>query len=300
MYRISEISTPQWFSDSLTSPLCRFTDSHALFYRKSDMMILSIISYHICGCSPIYVFICNGFVNAVEAASECKKGEMISRRKGRFCDPCPERQYQAGPNRSQRCEPCTDCLENSELISECTKTSNAICQCRTGFIRRNNESSLCKCAKGSELDTSGLICRECKEGSFSTNMDPKCVKWRECRSGVRILGSVTSDVTCNENSEPEGKTLSSTHTTSPSGSIQTFSKSLIQSQRSSPHPDVPTFTPAPTIKVTKSPKFSTADFGQVMTLMGTVLMLTFLLTTVTCKLITIPCIKNHKKPAVRT
>ncbi|XP_024294041.1 tumor necrosis factor receptor superfamily member 10C-like isoform X1 [Oncorhynchus tshawytscha] len=245
------------------------------------------------------VFTCKGFLNAVEATFECKKGEMISRRKGRFCDPCPERQYQAGPNRSQRCEPCTDCLENSELISECTKTSNAICQCRTGFIRRNDESSLCKCAKGSGLDTSGLICRECKEGSFSTKMDSKCVKWRECRSGVRILGSVTSDVTCNENSEPEGKALSSTHTTSPSGSIQTFSKSLIQSQRSSPHPDVPTLTPAPTIKVTKSPKFSTADFGQVMTLVGIVLLLTFLLTTVTCKLITIPCIKNHKKPAVR-
>ncbi|XP_024294048.1 tumor necrosis factor receptor superfamily member 1B-like isoform X2 [Oncorhynchus tshawytscha] len=207
------------------------------------------------------VFTCKGFLNAVEATFECKK--------------------------------------DSELISECTKTSNAICQCRTGFIRRNDESSLCKCAKGSGLDTSGLICRECKEGSFSTKMDSKCVKWRECRSGVRILGSVTSDVTCNENSEPEGKALSSTHTTSPSGSIQTFSKSLIQSQRSSPHPDVPTLTPAPTIKVTKSPKFSTADFGQVMTLVGIVLLLTFLLTTVTCKLITIPCIKNHKKPAVR-
>nr|XP_046165845.1 uncharacterized protein LOC124002472 isoform X2 [Oncorhynchus gorbuscha] len=202
------------------------------------------------------VFTCKGFLNAVEATFECKKGEMISRRKGRFCDPCPERQYQAGPNRSQRCEPCTDCIER-------------------------------------------LICRECKEGSFSTKMDSKCVKWRECRRGVRIPGSVTSDVTCNENSEPEGKTLSSTHTTSSSGSIQTFSKSLIQSQRSSPHPDVPTLTPAPTIKVTKSPKFSTADFGQVMTLLGIVLLLTFLLTTVTCKLITIPCIKNHKKPAVR-
>ncbi|XP_013989210.1 tumor necrosis factor receptor superfamily member 10C [Salmo salar] len=259
------------------------------------MMILSKFWVLIYLC----VFTCKGFLNAVEAIFECKKGEMISRRKEGLCDPCPERQYQAGPNRSQQCEPCTFCLENSEFISECTKTSNAICQCRTGFIRRNDESSICKCAKGSGLDTSGLICRECEEGSFTTKLDSKCVKWRECRSGVRIPGNATSDVICNDNSEPEGKTLSSTHTTS-SGSIQTFSKSLIQSQRSSPHPDVPTLTPAPTIKVTKSPKFSTADFGQVMTLMGTVLLLTFLLTTVTCKLIIIPCIKNHKKPAVRT
>uniref|UniRef100_A0A4W5P3I1 Si:ch73-361p23.3 n=1 Tax=Hucho hucho TaxID=62062 RepID=A0A4W5P3I1_9TELE len=260
------------------------------------MMILSRFWVLIYLC----VFTCKRFLNSVEATFECKKGEMINIRNGRLCDPCRENHYQAVPNRSQKCELCTSCRENSELISKCTKTSNTICQCRTGFIRRDVESSICKCDEGSGVDTSGLICRECKNGSFTTKMDSKCVKWRECRSGVRIPGNATSDVICNDNSEPEGKTLPSTHTTSPSGSIQTFSKSLIQSQRSSPHPDVPTLAPAPTIKVTKSPKFSTADFGQVMTLMGTVLLLTFLLTTVTCKLVIIPCIKNHKKPAVRT
>ncbi|XP_041743455.1 tumor necrosis factor receptor superfamily member 4 isoform X1 [Coregonus clupeaformis] len=263
------------------------------------MIILSIISY-LWVLIFLCIFICNGFLNAVEAASECKKGEMISRGNGRLCEPCPENHYQAVPNRSQNCVICTSCLNNSELISECTKTSDTTCQCRTGFIRRNDQSSICKCAKGSGLDPSGFKCSECQAGFFTTKIDSKCVNWRECKSGVRIPGNSTSDVICNDNSETEGKTLPSTHTTFPSGSIQTFSKSLIQSQGSSPHPNVPTFAPAPTIKVTKGPKFSTADFGQVMTLFGTVLLLTFLLTAVTYKLVIIPCIKNHKKPAVRT
>uniref|UniRef100_A0A4W5PRK2 Si:ch73-361p23.3 n=1 Tax=Hucho hucho TaxID=62062 RepID=A0A4W5PRK2_9TELE len=247
------------------------------------------------------VFIYNGFLNPVEAAFKCKIGERISlsRRNKEQCEPCPDGYFQAVPNESQKCQPCNSCNEKSwsEVKSKCSKTSNAVCQCRGGFTNRDKDSTICKCAVGSGLNTSGIIpaCRECEHGFFTANIDSTCAKWRECNSGVKNPGNTTSDVICNE--ESDGKTLPSMQPTSPSGSIQAVSKSLIQnqSQGSSPHPDVPTVTPALT-----GPKSSTADYGQVMTLIGIVLLLTFLLTAVTCNLVIIPCIKNYKNPAVRT
>ncbi|XP_041749045.1 tumor necrosis factor receptor superfamily member 4 [Coregonus clupeaformis] len=263
------------------------------------MMILSKFWVLIYLC----IFTCNGFLNPVAAAYQCKKGERISRSRHNkeLCEPCPDESFQAVPNESQQCQPCHSCVEDtgSEVISKCSKTSDVICQCRRGFTNRVKDSSRCKCATGSGLDTSGIIpvCRECEHGFFTTGMDSTCAKWRECRSGVKIPGTTMSDVICNEESEPEGKTLPSMQPTSPSGSIQTLSKSLIQnqSQGSSPHPNVPTVTPALT-----GHKSSTADYSQVMTLIGIVLLLTFLLTAVTYNLVIIPCINNYKNPVVRT
>ncbi|XP_029550687.1 tumor necrosis factor receptor superfamily member 4 isoform X1 [Salmo trutta] len=247
------------------------------------------------------VFICNGFLNPVEADYKCKKGERRSRSRRNSCEPCPDGNFQAVPNESQQCQPCSSCDENSgsEVISLCTKTSNAICQCRDGFTNSVKDSTICKCAMGSGLDKSGIIhkCRECEHGFFTTKKDSTCAKWRECRSGVKNPGTTTSDVICNEESESDGKTLPSMQPTSPSGSIQTVSKSLIQnqSQGSSRHPDVPTVTPA-----LAGPKSSMPDYGKVMPLIGIVLLLTFLLTAVTCNLVIIPCIKNYKNPGVKT
>ncbi|XP_035651880.1 tumor necrosis factor receptor superfamily member 4 isoform X2 [Oncorhynchus keta] len=248
----------------------------------------------------VCVFICNGSLNPVEAF-KCKIGERISRGKKEQCEPCPDENFQAVPNESLQCQPCYSCNESSgsEVISKCTKTSNAKCQCRGGFTNRDKDSTICKCAVGSGLDRSGIIlkCRECEHGFFTTDKDSTCAKWRECKSGVKTSGTTMADVVCNEESESDGKTLPSMQPTSPSGSIQTVSKSLIQnqSQGSSRHPDVPTLTPAVT-----GPKSTTADYGQVMPLIGIVLLLTFLLTAVTCNLVIIPCIKNYKNPGVKT
>lgn len=53
-----------------------------------------------------------------------------------------------------------DCFyadSGSEVISLCTKTSNAICQCRDGFTNSVKDSTICKCAMGSGLDKSGKV-----------------------------------------------------------------------------------------------------------------------------------------------
>ncbi|XP_023853182.1 tumor necrosis factor receptor superfamily member 4 isoform X1 [Salvelinus sp. IW2-2015] len=259
------------------------------------MMILSRFWVLIYLCA----FICNGFLNPVEAY-KCKIGERKSRGNMGRCEPCPDEAFQAVPNESQKCQPCNSCNESSgsEVISKCTKTSNAICQCRGGFTNSVKDSTICKCPVGSGLGKSDTIsnCRECEHGFFTTDKDSTCAKWRECSSGVKTSGTTMADVICNEESESDGKTLPSMQPTSPSGSIQTVSKPLIQnqSQGSSRHPDVPTVTPAVT-----GPKSTTLDYGQVMPLIGIVLLLTFLLTAVTCKLVILPCIKNYKNPGVK-
>ncbi|KAJ7998464.1 hypothetical protein DPEC_G00205210 [Dallia pectoralis] len=233
------------------------------------------------------LFTCNYFLNA----EECKEGERINLKSGKRCEPCPEKSFHKGPNNSQQCQPCTICRENSgsKVIKECSKTSNALCQCATGFVPRDTVSAICRCPEGSGLVSSD--CLPCQSGFFTATMDSTCVKWKECRSGVKIRGNNTSDVICNDDPESNGTKPTPIHPTPPTVSTQTVST------LTTPHPNISSVAHLSAI-TTKAPK-STVKYEKV-TLIVVVQLLTVLLTAVTCKLIGNYCIKDYKNPTFQT
>uniref|UniRef100_A0A3P8XWU9 TNFR-Cys domain-containing protein n=1 Tax=Esox lucius TaxID=8010 RepID=A0A3P8XWU9_ESOLU len=194
--------------------------------------------------------------------------ERVSRR-NRGCEPCPENYFSNRPNDSQQCQPCTK-------LTNCSKTSDTICQCRSGFISRDSVSSICKCPEGSGLEQSEKVCHPCPQGSFTARHDSECVPWKTCRSGVKTVGNKTSDVICNDDPESNGTKFPPIHPTSPTASPQTVST------MTTPHPTAASVTPVITSEGPKAPKSTENYENGVMTRIGSVLLLTVLLTAVTC------------------
>ncbi|XP_035857764.1 tumor necrosis factor receptor superfamily member 4 isoform X2 [Sander lucioperca] len=137
-------------------------------------------------------------------AQTCPKGErLIYRGNVKLdCDICPDDSYQPEENYSQYCKPCTRCddAKGSDIKEECTKVTNRKCQCRGKFVPSESDSSICKCDIGFGLKNTE--CLMCDDGYFSTQINSPCEKWRECKSGVKIPGNRTSDVTCNPELNP--------------------------------------------------------------------------------------------------
>ncbi|KAL0978731.1 hypothetical protein UPYG_G00174410 [Umbra pygmaea] len=254
-------------------------------------MILFKFWMLICLC----IFCCNKFLNPVEA---CKKGE---RRRQNKCEECPDSSFQDTPSESRHCSPCTSCKKDkgSEFKTPCLKTTDATCQCRSGFRPMDSASSMCKCHIGSGLDQSGNICQPCKDGFFTTTPDSKCVKWQECRNGVKIPGSNTSDVVCKNEAE-------FIHPTSTSGTIRTVSIQQTQGLTQQPTTQYVSTTQVQTqgSAVTPAPTTTTRSdvqsYNNVKTLIGVVLLFTILLIAVICSPVVIFCIKDYKKPTIKT
>lgn len=119
------------------------------------------------------------------------------------CAPCPSGHFQPEENHSKSCRVCTKCYNRSgsNVDEACTMETNTKCTCRPGFVPRDTtDSSTCQCNPGFGLKDAA--CLECEDGYFSTTRDVPCRKWRECKSaGVKVNGTKTSDVICNE--EPD-------------------------------------------------------------------------------------------------
>ncbi|XP_039655111.1 tumor necrosis factor receptor superfamily member 4 isoform X2 [Perca fluviatilis] len=161
-------------------------------------------------------------------AKTCPKGQRQIYRRGNInCESCPNEFYQPEENPSQYCKPCTRCetAKGSVVKENCTKVTNRKCQCRGKFVPSQSDSSICKCDIGFGLKDTGteiehciqyikemvfLIihnfflpeCLMCDHGYFSTQINSPCEKWRECKSGVKIPGTRTSDVICNPELNP--------------------------------------------------------------------------------------------------
>ncbi|TDH13885.1 hypothetical protein EPR50_G00038240 [Perca flavescens] len=138
-------------------------------------------------------------------AQTCPKGQRIYRRRNSGninCENCPNEYYQPVENHSQYCKPCTRCdtAKGSVVKENCTKMTNRKCQCRGQFVPSENDSSICKCDIGFGLKDKE--CLMCDQGYFSTQINSPCEKWRECKSGVKIPGTRTSDVICNPELNP--------------------------------------------------------------------------------------------------
>ncbi|XP_061688325.1 tumor necrosis factor receptor superfamily member 4 [Syngnathoides biaculeatus] len=142
----------------------------------------------------------------------CPKGQRIVMRGGseKSCAVCPEGYHQPGENKSKQCKPCTKCNQasGSEVMAKCTKETDTKCQCREGFVPVESGSVTCKCSVGFGLRRGE--CSKCEDGSFNRRANAPCIKWKECKSGVNVSGSSTSDVVCN--GEPKRRPHSSPRT----------------------------------------------------------------------------------------
>ncbi|XP_010779718.1 tumor necrosis factor receptor superfamily member 4 [Notothenia coriiceps] len=138
----------------------------------------------------------------LDAETICPKGQKVKRVGSvESCESCPVDNYQDEENTSQNCKACIKCdaTTGSVLKKKCTKETNTDCQCRTGFVRYDDSS--CKCNKGFGLKRGEKPeCSECEEGFFSSSINSKCQKWKECKSGVKFAGKKKSDVICNVDS----------------------------------------------------------------------------------------------------
>ncbi|XP_071351365.1 tumor necrosis factor receptor superfamily member 1B isoform X2 [Trachinotus anak] len=216
----------------------------------------------------------------------CPKGQRATRQNR--CEACPEGYYQPEATASLHCKPCTTCEENRGSFAKerCTKETDTICECRGGFVSWGSDSSTCKCDIGFGL-TRGvdLSCSECKDGYFNNMINSPCRKWKECKSGVNITGTKTTDVICNKlKNNPDITTTSITRATSHRPHEDTQAQNI--------HTTTTTTTTAPpghTITTKKSreappsPPSNTGNHkGMILLIIGVVGLL--VLTAVTCKL----------------
>ncbi|XP_070815820.1 tumor necrosis factor receptor superfamily member 4 [Chaetodon trifascialis] len=232
----------------------------------------------------------------------CPKGQKVNRY-GSGCEDCRRGSYQPVENDSKQCMVCRKCDAGSGSVvkEKCTKESDTKCECRGRFVPSDSDFSTCKCAIGFGL-TLGE-CSECLDGYFSASIDSPCQKWKECKSaGVRVNGTKTSDVICNEESK------SNAHVTTPTTSNKVVSLiTRLISHR--PHEGAQTqkmhttttTTSAPGPTVTPKDKgqpFYTSNagnhIGMVLLIFGIVGLL--VLTAVTCRLHVAPYME--RTPAV--
>ncbi|XP_077386099.1 uncharacterized protein LOC144023974 isoform X2 [Festucalex cinctus] len=129
----------------------------------------------------------------------CPKGKLIKMHGASpYCEACPEGYHQPGKNYSKQCKACTKCDEESgsKVTEKCTKVADTKCECRKGFDPAESDFATCECRVGSGLHDGE--CSKCEDGSFNQRPNGPCIQWKECKSGVNVSGSSTSDIICNE------------------------------------------------------------------------------------------------------
>ncbi|KAG7477572.1 hypothetical protein MATL_G00071090 [Megalops atlanticus] len=230
----------------------------------------------------------------IHAAPNCPSGQ---RRKynSEKCEFCIEGlQYQPLPNQDfcKNCLTCDD-RKGSEIVSPCTRTTNTICRCRKGFVRRGKDESSCKCEKGSGLVKAGKECHKCPPGTFTSADDSICQKWTACgQRGEKTLGTSVSDAVCNEG--PEDLWMSSAPTPSPATTSTTTTATVANSATTSP-----ASTPASTRSPSATRKPINTSYSIELTFYAIGLLLLMPLSALSCVRVVIPGIRNYKRHIIR-
>ncbi|XP_056886149.1 tumor necrosis factor receptor superfamily member 4 [Takifugu flavidus] len=143
---------------------------------------------------PLFILTLYGLI--LNSAASCPKGQRVLR-KNQGCEDCKNGFFQETVNYSQSCKVCTKCDKESgsDVVRPCTTTSNTICKCRKGFVPSDNDFSTCQCKAG--FGKKSGECTECEDKHFSKSINSPCQKHKECKYGVNITGTKTSDVICN-------------------------------------------------------------------------------------------------------
>ncbi|XP_050967456.1 tumor necrosis factor receptor superfamily member 4 [Labeo rohita] len=128
------------------------------------------------------------------AGASCPAGQRLNYNT-RSCEPCLREQYKSTSSTDYYCSNCSKCKRGSKEIKSCTPTSNTECKCNPGFTPVDQLNEICICKQGFGIKE-GKECKKCDEGFFTDQEDSDCKKWKECKSGIAIPGSSTSDAVC--------------------------------------------------------------------------------------------------------
>ncbi|XP_032370425.1 tumor necrosis factor receptor superfamily member 11B isoform X2 [Etheostoma spectabile] len=220
-------------------------------------------------------------------AQTCPKGQRIKVYHGRNerhgCEICPDDNYQPEENYSQYCKPCTRCddKKGSVVKEECTKVTNRKCQCRGEFVPLESDFSSCKCDIGFGLNNNE--CSKCDDGYFNTQINSPCKKWRECKSGVKIPGTRTSNVICNSELKPDDTTLPASKKFFSLITRSTSKNPLEGAHTQRMHSTITTAAASAHIRPSRDPPSDTGNYiGMTLLIFGIIGLL--VLTAVTCKL----------------
>ncbi|CAM4627413.1 unnamed protein product [Leuciscus chuanchicus] len=168
------------------------------------------------------------------SAKDCPAGEMVDYQTQK-CVACPENKYNPKSGQNLHCKHCSECGKGSMVVVKCTSTTDITCKCKEGFTPTDNQQQNCVCKNGSEVR--GETCSECHKGYFSDKDDSTCQKWRECKSGIEIPGTRTSDAVCKNASEEAPKVYTTPLKTTPLKKTTITSAASSRTTASSPTKD---------------------------------------------------------------
>ncbi|KAG5835486.1 hypothetical protein ANANG_G00244510 [Anguilla anguilla] len=134
----------------------------------------------------------------------CKPGNHLVRNCGpdpkTLCELCREGTYLSDPG-LESCRRCTQCTGVRTETQACTRTSDTVCGCKTGYRCADAMCSSCsqECGAGQQPVANGT-CQACPPGTFNHKIHSQCVPWStRCPQPEQKIvkpGTAVSDIVC--------------------------------------------------------------------------------------------------------
>ncbi|XP_008534686.1 tumor necrosis factor receptor superfamily member 9 isoform X1 [Equus przewalskii] len=133
-----------------------------------------------------------------DSCDNCPAGTYCGKNNNQTCLPCPANSFS---NRSgqEACDICKKCEGVFRTKKMCFPTSDAECECISGFHCFGEGCTMCEqdCKQGQELTKEG--CKDCCFGTFNDQKSGVCRPWTNCSldgKSVLVNGTKESDVVC--------------------------------------------------------------------------------------------------------
>uniref|UniRef100_A0A8C5KLM4 Tumor necrosis factor receptor superfamily, member 9 n=1 Tax=Jaculus jaculus TaxID=51337 RepID=A0A8C5KLM4_JACJA len=133
-----------------------------------------------------------------DSCDKCEAGTFCEKSQGPSCTPCPPESY-SSTNGQRTCDICKRCEGIFQIKKPCSSTSNAQCECISGYHCLGSECSRCEpdCRPGQGLTKDG--CKDCYVGTFNDQKGGICQPWTNCSlngTTVHMNGTKIKDVVC--------------------------------------------------------------------------------------------------------
>ncbi|XP_058407993.1 tumor necrosis factor receptor superfamily member 9 [Diceros bicornis minor] len=133
-----------------------------------------------------------------DSCSNCPAGNFCGKDKNQICLPCPPNSF-SSTSGQKTCDICRQCQGVFRTKKACSPTSNAECECISGFHCLGAGCTMCEqdCKQGQELTKEG--CQDCCFGTFNDQKRGVCRPWTNCSldgKSVLVNGTKERDVVC--------------------------------------------------------------------------------------------------------
>lgn len=132
------------------------------------------------------------------SCSNCSAGTFCGENRSQICIPCPPNSF-SSTGGQKTCAICRQCEGVFRTKKACSLTSNAECECISGFRCMGSGCTMCvqECKQGQELTKEG--CKDCYSGTFYDQKHGTCQPWTNCSLDgkyVLVNGTKDRDVVC--------------------------------------------------------------------------------------------------------